>query len=376
MLPGAGFAAFLASLSAIPLSHLLNSLSAMESPVVVFAAGAGVLLGLLLVLYLLVGRSHPKDPLFYVFAVFSFTSVIDLVISLEQDGYIKGFMAFYLKEGEPYLCSAYGILICYWDGTVHYVLYLTMIAAITLGRNYRTIGLYWLGSLVMSLITLLLGTSVGKFGSEIRPAFLLNIPYVLIPLWAGKKILGSSRSLSQTTADQAITEQRKWLYRRPLDFCLVLYLLFAILYTLLRGFVTLDCSFDFCDTYKYEQEPYLLDPVMYPKIQMLVNVFYLLPFFGLALYGLIVPGCMWMLDLTVIFAGAIAQAQFSHIGASLHPRTSFTYRVPDNAVSSFLYANVFFAVGAQLLAFRCAVFSGFFLKGVPKNNEEMEKKVN
>ncbi|XP_059847371.1 transmembrane 6 superfamily member 2b [Hypanus sabinus] len=376
MRPGAGFAAFLASLSAIPVSRLLNSHSAMESPMVVFAAGAGVLLGLLLMLYLLVRGSRPKDPLFYVFAVFSFTSVIDLVISLEQDGYIKGFMAFYLKEGEPYLRSAYGTLICYWDGTVHYVLYLTMIAAITLGRSYRNVGLYWLGSLAMSLITLLLGTSVGKFGSEIRPAFLLNVPYVLIPLWAGKKILGSPRPLSQATADQVAMEQRKWLYRRPLDLCLVLYLLFAILYTLLRGIVTLDCPFDFCDSYIYEQEPYLLDPVMYPRVQMLVNMFYLLPFFGLALYGLIVPGCTWMLDLTMIFAGAIAQAQFSHIGSSLHPRTSFTYRVPDNAVASFLYVNVFFAVGAQLLAFRCAVCSGFFLKGVPRSSEEMEKKVN
>ncbi|XP_062888458.1 transmembrane 6 superfamily member 2b isoform X1 [Mobula hypostoma] len=376
MHPGAGFAAFLVSLSAIPVSHLLNSLSAMESPMVVFAAGAGVLLGLLLLLYLLVRGNCPKDPLFYVFAVFSFTSVIDLVISLELDGYIKGFMAFYLKEGEPYLRSAYGTLICYWDGTVHYVLYLTMIAAITLGRNYRTVGLYWLGSLAMSLVTLLLGTSVGKFGNDIRPAFLLNVPYVLIPLWAGKKILWSPRPLSQATADQVATEQRKWLYRRPLDLCLVLYLLFAIFYTLLRGFVTLDCPFDICDTYKYEQEPYLLDPVTYPRIQMLVNMFYLLPFFGLALYGLLVPGCTWMLDLTIIFAGAIAQAQFSHIGSSLHPRTSFTYRVPDNAVASFLYVNVFFAAGAQLLAFRCAICSSFFLKGVPRSNEEMEKKVN
>ncbi|XP_069783972.1 transmembrane 6 superfamily member 2-like isoform X1 [Narcine bancroftii] len=346
----------------------------MESLMMVF--GAGVLIPVLVMLYILIGRSRPKDPLFYVFGVFSFTSVIDLVISLEQDGYIKGFMEFYMKEGQPYLRSAHGILICYWDGTVHYMLYLTMIAAITLGRNYRTIGLFWLGSLVMSLITLLLGTFVGKFGSEVRPAFLLNIPCVLVPLWAGKKILGSPRSLSQATADQVTKEQRKWIYRRPLDLCLVFYLLFVILYTLFRGFVSLDCFFDFCDTYKYEQEPYLLDPVMYARIQMLVNMFYLLPFFGLALYGLIVPGCVWMLDLTMIFAGAIAQAQFSHIGASLHPRTSFTYRVPSHNVSSFLYANVFFAVGAQLLALRCTIWSSFFLKGAPRNDEEMEKKVN
>ncbi|GCB77155.1 hypothetical protein scyTo_0015614, partial [Scyliorhinus torazame] len=245
------------------------------------------------------------------FAVFSFTSVIDLVISLEQDGYIKGFMGFYLKEGEPYLRSAYGILICYWDGTVHYALYLMMIAAITLRWSYRTVGLYWLGSVLISLVTLLLGTVVGKFGTEIRPAFLLNIPYVLIPIWAGKKIYGMPKALPRMMADQ-----------------------------------------------------------------MLVNMFYLVPFFGLALYGLIEPGCEWMPDLTVVFAGAIAQAQFSHIGASLHPRTAFTYRVPQDVVSSFLCTNILFALGAQLLAVRCVTCSNFFLKGMPINYEELEKKVN
>ncbi|XP_048470272.1 transmembrane 6 superfamily member 2-like [Rhincodon typus] len=285
-------------------------------------------------------------------------------------------MGFYLKEGEPYLRSAYGILICYWNGTVHYALYLMMITAISLGWTYRSVGLYWVGSILMSLVTLLVGTVIGKYGTEIRPAILLNIPYMLIPIWAGKKIYGIPRALPKVTADQVAAEQRKWLYRRPLDVCFVIYLLFAAAYTLFRGFIALECRFDTCVTYAYDQEPYLLDPVMYPKIQMLVNMFYLLPFFGLALYGLFQPGCEWMPDLTMVFAGAIAQAQFSHIGASLHLRTSFTYRVPQNVVSSFLYTNILFAVGAELLAFRCVTCPSFFLRGVPRNKNELEKKVN
>lgn len=34
-------------------------------------------------------------------------------------------------QGEPYLRTAHGIMICYWDGIVHYGLYLTMITAMS-----------------------------------------------------------------------------------------------------------------------------------------------------------------------------------------------------------------------------------------------------
>uniref|UniRef100_A0A8D0FKJ7 Transmembrane 6 superfamily member 1/2 transmembrane domain-containing protein n=1 Tax=Strix occidentalis caurina TaxID=311401 RepID=A0A8D0FKJ7_STROC len=96
-----------------------------------------------------------------VFVAFSFTSVVDLIISLEEDGYISGFVEVYIREGEPHLRTAHGILICYWDGIIHYGLYLAMIAAIGQRKSYRNLGLFWLGSLMMSIVVFLLGNLIG-----------------------------------------------------------------------------------------------------------------------------------------------------------------------------------------------------------------------
>lgn len=91
---------------------------------------------------------------FPVFAEFSFTCMVGLTNALEQSGFISGFMGFYIRQvwwaiaetdinptnlpvslltpslssqGEPHLSSAYAVMMSYWEGVVHLVLFLTII---------------------------------------------------------------------------------------------------------------------------------------------------------------------------------------------------------------------------------------------------------
>ncbi|XP_073882612.1 transmembrane 6 superfamily member 2 isoform X7 [Macaca fascicularis] len=169
-------------------------------------------------------------------------------------------------------------------------------------------------------------------------------------------------------------EQRKGLLQRPADLALVTYLILAGFFTLFRGLVVLDCPTDSCFVYIYQYEPYLRDPVAYPKVQMLMYMFYVLPFCGLAAYALTFPGCSWLPDWALVFAGAIGQAQFSHMGASMHLRTPFTYRVPEDTWGCFFVCNLLYALGPHLLAYRCLQWPAFFHQPPPSSPIALHKK--
>lgn len=359
----AGPAGLAAPLLALPVTFGVSAVTNLDSPLGPALVTILVLLGLasLLILTLSGTISLFQDPLFCVFVLFSFVSAADLLIALEEDGLISGCAGLFVREGDPHLRTAHGLLTCYWDGSVHYGLCVAMAGAIGRRQQLRPLGLLWLGSVLNSALVFLLGNLIGKYSSDLSPSFLLNLPFLLLLTWVGLRLFQQPRQLPSLSPEKVAEEQRKPLHRRPQDLLLILLLILTAAFTFFRGLVVLDCPADSCFDYTYLHEPYLRDPVGYPKVQMLLYLFYLLPFLLLAAYGLALPGCSWLPDWSLLAAGAVLQSQFAHVGSSLHSRTPFPYQTPDEALGPFLLCSALYALGPALLALRCLRSPAFFL---------------
>uniref|UniRef100_A0A8C7ZUD3 Transmembrane 6 superfamily member 2a n=1 Tax=Oryzias sinensis TaxID=183150 RepID=A0A8C7ZUD3_9TELE len=367
---------FVLSLLAPGVLFTMNNLPGIQKPFLILGTGVVILGSVLLLLHLSVGHNKKVTPLFYVFAEFSFTCMVGLTNALQQDGFISGFMDFYLRMGEPHLSTAYAVMMCYWEGVVHFTIFLTIIHRMFAGKSYRSLGLLWAGSSIGHQIIHIPGVVIGKHGSNIRPAFWRNLPFFLVPFWAASVLFRTPRVMPVIPADKVAEEQKKHLLSRPVDLLLSLFLLGVMAFCVFRALVVLDCPMDACFTYIYQYEPYLKDPVGFPKVTMLVYFFYVVPLLVILIYGLMMPGCSWMLDWTIFLAGAVAQTQWCHIGGSLHSRTPFTYRVPADKRWPVLMLNVLLAVAPVLLALRCHANPAYFMKPIPKGQTSNKKKTN
>ncbi|GAB1605146.1 transmembrane 6 superfamily member 1-like [Argonauta hians] len=348
---------FLSSLLAIPTSYCLNNIFTVRQPLWILFYGSVILSVVIVIPYLYVrNRQKFTDRRFFcVMGIFTFSSVIDLIIALENDGIIDDFMEFYLREGEPYLRTSHGTMICYWDGIAHHGMYLVMLTAQSWNQNYREVGLYWVGSILHSMLILLPGAFIGKY--PVKWVFLLNIPYLIVPICICVSLLKDRKPVQQLDVDES--EPIKWVSPRnnPKVIFFLLYFVGAILVAIIRAFAILggDSIFNF---YLVNMEPYLMDPASFPKIQMLVYVFYFVPYYVMMIIFLLssrASDLSWVIDLSLLHAGAAAQAQFSHIGSSLHYRTPYSLRVPQRLPFrlSFWAINVSLLVVPQLFMLYC-----------------------
>lgn len=94
------------------------------------------------------------------------------------------------------------------------------------------------------------------------------------------------------------------------------------------------------------------------------RILHFLKFFLLLIFYLFLsPSPLLVLILSLSYlVFSSPQAQLSHIGASLHTRTSFSYRVPVDSQIVFLLVNALYAIVPQALCYRCVTSPAFFLR--------------
>lgn len=378
---------FLATLLAAPLIYTLDKLALMEDPKWVFAAGIVTLLlvGLLSWLCaLFVQDNHlKKEPLYYVWCIFAFTAVVDLFIGLELDGYVKGFMEFYLREGEPYLRTSYGTIINWWDGTGQYSMYLGMIYLYSNGKDYRTLGLYWVGSITQCIIVFMPGNVIGNKG--LKWSYLLNVPYVVCPIYAGVRFLREGMRVKHKQISG-----KKTTCEKVVEMLFTAWFVAAIVIAMFRYISCMGCKEHITQYYLKNIEPFLNDPTQYGRTQILSYYYYFIPFYVAAICALVYPGQFWIKDWSLIHAGASIQAQLDYISSSLKWRTAAEYQVPDTleARSIFWTVNLSLVIVPHLFALYCHryevrdFFSGKvipFCKGIQgevKTSHKVAKKIN
>lgn len=319
------------SLISVPICYILSNMKQMKNSLNVFLYAVAICISVAPITYFLLIKHllHvKKEMFFYVFTIFSFTAVADLLLALTISDYSSAFH-FYLEQGEVYLKTAHGMFINYWDGITHYALYLIMLYYMlkkqTETKFYRFLSLFWCGSIINSLIVLVGGAAVGQFGAHIKPSCLLNVPYMLFPLiFLCQQLNARSEFIQQ----QQIKEKNKRssaekpFLLHSFDLFFIAYMIFALLFSIFRALHALKTPLTEKSIY-YQYEPYILNTSGFPVVQLLTYAFYFVPYYCLAIVALLYyrqqpSKFQWLPDWTMVHAGAAAQAQFSYLGSSLH----------------------------------------------------------
>ena len=362
----------LLALSSIPICLTLNSASSVSShPLSLFLVSVLILCTLLALLLALLysslhshpssssspssfsspSSSSPSPPLFLsVFCLFTFSSFIDFLLALTAYS-LHPLTSFYLEHGEPYLSSPHGAAINLFDGTAHLTLYLAFIHAITRGTPYHTASIVWCGSILNSLVTLLLGAVVG-YGGALQWSMLLNTPYVVLPLlmasrrWQQRHVLllreevdgeegerrgvGNAAEVTLATSAVAIGVVALTVGVHALRVSAALSTLVAGQGGIKGGGMSL--SSPLLAWWATEVEPTLLSPSSFPLVQHLLLAFTSTPLLLLLLPSLLPfhppppPPSPGLVYFALVHAGAIMQGHSTYLMQVLMPHTTGSVR--------------------------------------------------
>lgn len=297
------------ALTGIPFAYFQAEVLDQLSQLWVFLFSLASLLSVGVAGYLLVFRhlsaSARRDPYLFFFVIFAFAAILDLLIALTLLGY-SDVMQSYTQNSEPYLQSSHGAAILFWDGTAHFALYVWLCFCIASSTKHFKSGLFWAGSMIGSSFVYLMANLIGEYAEHIEPAYLLNVPFMLVPAfyaWRISKDSGFSEGIERPPASFQV-------------YLLAFALLVMGLISAYRMLVVLSPELSATVFWGDQVEPYLLSPSRYPQIQMIAYGMYLAPFAIIAIIALWRPPSAGIACWSWIMAGLVAQGQFAHILAT------------------------------------------------------------
>lgn len=261
-----------------------------------------------------------RNPFLILFAIFAFATMLDLLIALSLLG-ITDVMNSYFESGEPYLKSSYGMAVNLWDGTAHLAMYAGMSYYLAKGMPHRKLALFWTGSLMSACTIYMLANLIGEYAEHIEPSYLMNVPFMLVPIFYAWKILDEDKTQAAAT-------------RAPLgaqDYPLAVALLALAFLCAFRLLVVINPAVSLTQGWA-AIEPYLLMPSRYPQIQMIAYGTTLMPFAVLAAMSLWRKPARGIAIWAWIFAGFVAQGQFGHVIGNLHASSDPRYAMNSTAV--------------------------------------------
>ncbi|CAK8695649.1 unnamed protein product [Clavelina lepadiformis] len=301
----------LISLTAFPLVELVTTDSSLSAPLPLMLIGFGLLLLIALTLKFVLPQKcveeQGKDAVeqrgfvYYTCCLFMWACTSDLCLQIrnhELFGFRKNTK--YFEHGEAYLVTPLGIFAQFWNGIINYILYVIIIYQIDNKKDSRYSCLYWSGGILTSQFVVLVGAFTGSYSNKLEYSVWLNAVFVFLPLW----ILQHCWVKPRPVAKNFTRENSSF---PVLDLFLCTGLVLASVFGLIRGLGALGSQTPLIKYYVEAYEPYMLESSKYGAVWPMYVAIYGIPFQLCAIYGLLHPGCQWMLNCSVVYAAGMLQ---------------------------------------------------------------------
>ena len=293
-----------------------------------------------------------RGLLYYTCCVFMFGGCADVAI---QSCHVRLFSCgndTYLLHGEPYLQTPFGITTQLWNGIVHYFLQLVIIYQIDNFKDCRITTLYWCGSIITSQFVVLVGALSGSYSDSLEYAVWMNVIFVGLPVWIFYKFLG--KPINSFIAESKPT------HFDIFDAILVLFLLFAMCFNLMRGLGALGSKIPIVAYYIKNYEPYINEPAQFGSTWVLYTAVYVIPFYLSVLFNYTKPMSQWIVNLSVFFAASLLQGTFIYLSYTWYPSSDSNFQIPKDSLSFAVSINVFLIAIAHLVMYWCLEKWGYF----------------